>query len=106
TDYLSEELAERVNRHSGGRELAIANYSNWSSREQTGEANQFVSVSLNEAERTAVVDYLDQETGDEFSEELVGFWENGDPQGADQTFGFTSVKREWDTVSDAVRQRA
>lgn len=106
TDYLPEDLAERVQRHAGGRELNIASYSPSTSRTQCGENNQFVSVSLNEAERNAVVDHLNNQDKEEFNEDLVDYWEAGEPAQANRTFGFVSPKREWDRVSEAVRERA
>lgn len=106
TAYLPEELAERVQKHSGGRELSISNYSPSYSRTQCGNDNQFVSVDLNDAERTAVIDYLDSQDDEEFNSELVDFWSDGDPQTMDGTFGFVNPKKEWDRVSEAVRERA
>lgn len=106
TDYLSDELAERVQKHSGGRELNIAIYSNHSRDGGLGENSQYVSVDLNEAERNAVVDYLDEQDGEEMNSEIVEFWERGGPKGMDDTFGFVSPKKEWEAVSDAVRERA
>lgn len=106
TDYLTDELREAVNKHSGGRELRIANYSDHASHSQVGERAQFVSVSLNDAERTAVIDHLNRDDPEEFNEDLVDFWSDGDPKGADNTFGFVSTHKEWNRVSDAVREVA
>ena len=104
SDYLPEDLAERVQRH-GDRNLSIANYAA-NSRTQCGESNQFVSVELNEAERNAVVDYLDGEDDEGFNDELVHYWSAGEPAQMDRTFGFVSPKQQWYRVSDAVRDRA
>lgn len=104
-EHLPEDLVEQVQR-SGDRNLSIASYSPSYSRTQCGESNQFVSVELNEAERNAVVDHLDGENPDEFNEDLVHFWSAGDPAQMDGTFGLNNPKKAWDSVSDAVRERA
>jgi hypothetical protein len=101
-DYLSEEVAgeyRSLPQSAHDRELQFATFGRGS---LTDESAAYVSVSLNEDERTAVADRL-RAGGEDFAEDMVAYWASADPRGLQDCFGFTSPHRQWEATSQVVR---
>jgi hypothetical protein len=106
TEFLDEDLADRVRGIEPTRDFHIANYAASHMRMSNVDPQaQYVSVELTDAERNAVVEALSYE-GHDFADDLVSHWANGDPKGLQDTFGYVNPHKQWLAVSDAVRLEA
>lgn len=103
-EYLTEALSARVTAIASSdpeRRLHIKPYARGNDS-WAAERNQFISVSLTDAERADVAAQM-TEDGEEFVEEQIGGWEQGAPAYLDDTFG-GGTRVMWDNVSAAVRK--
>lgn len=103
TDYLSPEGAAAIKSLTPVEQNRGVHF-NSHGRDSTTGASQYVSVDLTEDERNEVVAFLNERDGDDFHDDQVAYWADGSPGGMDRTFGFSSNRKAWDNISDAVRQ--
>ena len=102
TDYLTESLAA-IYPGPVDRQVHMRVYSH-NNDSLTPERNAFISVALTDVEAEAAVALLIAREGDDFWDDSVSYWRNGDVRGMMGCFAFTpkGLRETWDAIGAAV----
>jgi hypothetical protein len=104
-DYLGKDTAFMLNslpKSELERTLNFACYAP-GNNSLTASSAQYISIRLSDEEQAAVIAVLDPNNED-FADDLVSYWSDGNPSGMQDCFGYSRPMVAWNRVSEVVEQ--